>query len=98
LVRELGVSKQAAGQLVDALVSGGYVERATDSDDRRRLTVTLTARGRAAAAAQAAAREAIDAELIAQVGTEDVSRTRRTLASLIEIGRRADDRPDGHLT
>jgi DNA-binding MarR family transcriptional regulator len=96
LVRELAVSKQAAGQLVDTLVSGGYVERSVDGEDRRRLTVTLTARGRAAAAAQAAAREKIDADLIARVGVEDVARTRRTLAALIEIGRGAEESPDDH--
>jgi DNA-binding MarR family transcriptional regulator len=94
LVRELAVSKQAAGQLVDALVAGGYLERAVDGEDRRKLTVTLTARGRAAAAAQAAAREKIDAELIARVGARDVTRTRRTLAALIEIGRGASSPAD----
>src|ERR1700761_5078175 len=51
LVKELGVSKQAAGQLVDTLVLRGYLERMVDEEDRRRLTVTLTARGRMAAAA-----------------------------------------------
>src|SRR6185312_14862630 len=30
LVRELRVSKQAASQLVDALVAGGYLQRAAD--------------------------------------------------------------------
>src|SRR4051812_48597950 len=49
LVKELGVSKQSAGQLVDMLVLRGYIERTTDPTDRRKLTVTLTERGRAAA-------------------------------------------------
>src|ERR1700742_4629962 len=71
LVKELGGSKQGAGQLVDSLVLRGYLERTIDAEDRRKLTVTLTERGRAAAAAQAAAREKIDAELIARVGQED---------------------------
>ena len=48
IIRQLGVSKQAAGQLVDALVLRGYLERAVDDEDRRRLTVALTERGRAA--------------------------------------------------
>src|ERR1700742_3375202 len=52
LVKELGVSKQAAGQLVDALVLRGYLDRTVDKEDRRKLTVTLTERGRAAAMAQ----------------------------------------------
>ena len=37
LIDELGLSKQAAGQLVDTLVARGYLERAVDDDDRRRL-------------------------------------------------------------
>ena len=87
LVRELGVSKQAAGQLVDVLVLRGYLERTMDAQDRRKLTITLTERGRAAAAVQAAARDKIDAELLVRVGQEDVNRTRRTLAALIDMGR-----------
>src|ERR1700759_499629 len=85
LIEELSVSKQAAGQLVDTLVLRGYLERTVDSEDRRKLTITLTERGRAAAAIQAAAREKIDAELLARVGQEDIRSTRRTLAALIDL-------------
>ena len=49
IITGLGVSKQAAGQLVDTLVARGYLDRAPDPDDRRRLTITLTERGHAAA-------------------------------------------------
>ncbi len=86
LILELHLSKQAAGQLVDTLVTRGYLDRTPDKEDRRKLTVALTERGRAAAAVQGAARDKIDAELLARVGEEDVRRTRRTLAALIEIG------------
>src|ERR1700742_1488990 len=82
LIRELRISKQAAGQLVDTLVLRGYLSRSVDDTDRRRLTVALTERGRAAAEAQAAARDRIDAELLASVGADDIARTRRTLAVL----------------
>src|SRR5215471_1970104 len=68
LIRELRITKQAAGQLVDTLVTRGYLERSIDKEDRRKLTVTLTERGRAAAATQATARERVDAELLAAVG------------------------------
>jgi len=93
LIKELRVSKQAAGQLVDTLVLRGYLERTTDPADRRKLTVTLTERGRAAATIQAAAVEKIDAELIGRVGAEDVLRLRRTLAVLIDIGGRNEAEP-----
>lgn len=86
LVRELRVSKQAAGQLVDALVARGYLDRTIDPDDRRKLNVALTERGRVAASVQAAARERIDAELAARIGADDVARMRRGLAVLIDIG------------
>lgn len=86
LVRELRISKQAAGQLVDTLVARGYLARATDPQDRRRLTITLTERGRAAAAVQVAARERVDRELTERIGAEDVDRMRRGLAALIDLG------------
>ena len=85
LIREMRLSKQAAGQLVDTLVTRGYLERAIDKDDRRKLTITLTERGRAAAATQAAAREKVDADLLAAVGKDDIDRTRRTLAVLCDM-------------
>lgn len=85
LIREMRLSKQAAGQLVDTLVTRGYLERAIDKDDRRKLTITLTERGRAAAATQSAAREKVDADLLAAVGKDDIDRTRRTLAVLCDM-------------
>jgi DNA-binding MarR family transcriptional regulator len=87
LVKELKVSKQAAGQLVDTLVLRGYLMRETDETDRRRFTVGLTERGRHAAAVQRAAREKIDAALVKQVGADSVAQARKVLAALVEIGR-----------
>ncbi len=45
LAQALGVTKQAAGQLVDELTRKGYVERVSDERDRRRKLVVLTERG-----------------------------------------------------
>jgi DNA-binding MarR family transcriptional regulator len=86
LVRDLGVSKQAVGQLIDTLVLRGYLERSVDPDDRRKLTIRLTPRGQAAADAMRAARESIDAALLARVGEKAVAATRATLAALIAVG------------
>lgn len=94
LVKELGVSKQAAGQLVDTLVLRGYLERSTDAEDRRKLTVNLTARGRMAAQVQAKARERIDAELLARVGAQSISHCRKTLAALASMGQVEDGHDD----
>lgn len=83
LVKELGITKQGAGQLVDSLVTRGYLSRSVDENDRRQLIVALTDRGRAAAEVQRQAREKIDRALLACVGDADVLAARRTLAVLI---------------
>ena len=77
LILQLGVSKQAASQLIDTLVVRGYLERAVNSDDRRRLTIELTDRGRAAAAAVRAGVEAVDDELAELVSPASWQASRR---------------------
>jgi DNA-binding MarR family transcriptional regulator len=86
LGRQLGVSKQAAGQLVDSMVLRGYLRREVDEEDRRKVSLTLTERGWHAAAVQREAREKIDAELLARVGDEGVAALRQALGALVEIG------------
>lgn len=85
LIQDLKISKQAAGQLVDALVVRGYLERQVDPDDRRRLVISLTDRGMRAGAVQGKARDAVDAKLAARVSADDIAAARRTLSALIDI-------------
>jgi DNA-binding MarR family transcriptional regulator len=84
--RVLGVSKQAASQLVDTLVTRGYVERVPHPEDRRRMTVDLTERGRAAAREINAAVTGVDTALAAAVGDQDLARTRAVLGELVRLG------------
>ena len=83
LIRELRISRQGAGQLVDMLVARGYIDRTLDPDDRRKLNVGLTERGKAAAHAQGAARRKVDEELMRRVGDEDVAVLRRDRKSVV---------------
>ena len=85
LEADLGVSKQAASQLIDALVVRGYVERRPDDEDRRRTIITLTPRGEAAAEASHAAVDRVDALLTAMVGAADLATARRVLGHLADI-------------
>ena len=82
---ELGVSKQAASKLVDALVEQGYVERVPDPDDRRVITIGLTARGKAAAKLVRKAVDSVDAELSKSLGDKGVFAMRCGLAVLLKI-------------
>ena len=87
IIQRLGVSKQAAGQLVDALVVRGYLDRKVDAEDRRRLTVGLTERGRDAARVARAAIERVDARLAARVGAQSIGHARQVLLALEEVAR-----------
>lgn len=95
IIGDLGVTKQAASQLVDTLVARGYLDRSVDPVDRRRLTVALTDRGQAAANASRSAVDSVESQLIAHVGAEGVQQTRAALAALIHIGHPEEDgQPD----
>jgi DNA-binding MarR family transcriptional regulator len=90
LVRQLGVSKQAASQLIDTLVVRGYLERRPDPEDRRRITVEATERGRAAAEAIAAGVEAVDGELAQLISEDGVRALRDGLIALTGIRERME--------
>ena len=85
VIGELRMSKQAGGQLVDSLVTRGYLDRAVDPADRRRLTVSLTERGMAAADVVRSVVRRISDELDERVGPEYVAHARVTVAALVVI-------------
>jgi len=91
LIRELGVSKQAASQLIDTLVVRGYLDRQVNPDDRRRQTISLTERGRAAAVAVRTGVEAVDRELAGLVSATDLAGLRAGLGALAMIRDRMEN-------
>jgi len=88
MIRGLGVSKQAASQLIDTLVLRGYLTRDMNPNDRRRMTIELTERGRGAAAAVRSGVEAIDAELAQMLTPAELAGLRSGLAALGHIKER----------
>jgi DNA-binding MarR family transcriptional regulator len=78
----LGVTKQAAAQLVDRLVRGGYVERHAHPTDRRARLLALTDRGIACMwAARRAAEQAI-AQWRTELAPGESARLEATLRTL----------------
>ncbi len=96
LVRQLGVSKQAASQLVDTLVVRGYLERHPDAEDRRRLTIVLTERGRAAAAVVRAGVLEVDTALASAITPAELAGLRAGLVALCDIRDAYEERSEGH--
>ncbi|MEO3824749.1 MarR family transcriptional regulator [Actinomadura sp. B10D3] len=70
LGRRLGVSKQAAGKMVESLERSGYVERASDPRDARRKIVRLTGRGVDALARSARIFDRIRADWARRLGAD----------------------------
>jgi DNA-binding MarR family transcriptional regulator len=88
LARELGISKQAVSQLIDTMVMRGYLARTPDTDDRRRMLLTLTPRGEAAATVSWQAATDADTELAGRLSADGVAALR---AGLITLCRMADE-------
>jgi DNA-binding MarR family transcriptional regulator len=97
VVRFLGISKQAVSQTVEMLVARGYLDRAQDPVDRRRVKLSLTQRGHTAGRAGRAGIVQVDHELTSRVGAQRVAHARETLVALLEIKRTNErrGRPEG---
>ena len=93
MIRGLGVTRQAASQLIDTLVVRGYLSREVNPADRRRLNIELTERGRAAAEAIGAAIGQVDEELAAVITPAELAGLRAGLIALAKIRERT--RRDG---
>ncbi len=86
LAAHLGVTRQAAAQLVDELVTRGYVERRPHPEDGRAQLVLLTERGWACTrAADAAAAETVGT-WAGVLGRERLRALRDDLAKLAPAG------------
>ncbi len=88
VVASLGLSKQAASQLIDTLVLRAYLERRIDPDDRRRMGVRLTDRGRTAARAIQAAFDGIESALAQLISADQHRGLRAGLAAFREMRNR----------
>jgi DNA-binding MarR family transcriptional regulator len=85
LPSELGVTKQAVSQVIDILVTRGYLTRSPDPDDRRRVVLELTDRGHEVVHAALLGVEAVDRQLQERVTPEQIDAMRSALIALTEI-------------
>lgn len=83
LADRLGVTKQAAGQLVDELVEMHLLERAADPTDARAKLVRFSARGRAALFEGLAVLGDIERELEALVGEKKLRVLHDALTAIV---------------
>lgn len=83
LAARLGVTKQAAGQIVDYLEDRGYVARRPHPAGGRRKLVALTAKGTEHMRRAGAILDRLESELAADLGEPEFAALRTGLADLI---------------
>jgi len=95
LVTRMGISKQAISQLMETLVTLGYVARQAAANDRRRTLLHLTARGRDAANLIDATVAEMEETMARAIGRERLQELHRALADLDEasVGSGPDTTP-----
>lgn len=84
LAARVGVSKQAAGQLVEELEEMGVLERAPDPADGRAKLVRFSARGRRGLLEGVAVLRRLEAELSARLADGDLERLHGILLRLLD--------------
>jgi DNA-binding MarR family transcriptional regulator len=82
LVTRMGISKQAISQLIETLVTLGYVARRPAADDRRRTLLHLTTRGRDAAQIIDATVAEMEEAMANAIGRERLQELHRALLEL----------------
>lgn len=85
MVSGLGVTRQAASQLIDLLVLRGYLTREVNAEDRRRITVALTPRGEAAGQVVIEAIASVDRELETRITPNEFAGLRAGLQALADL-------------
>jgi DNA-binding MarR family transcriptional regulator len=84
LASELGMTKQAMGEMVDDLESHGYLERSADPGDRRARIIRFTPKGEQALAMSFEIIPAIEREYAALVGAARYAEAKSALAQLVD--------------
>jgi DNA-binding MarR family transcriptional regulator len=84
LARELGMTKQAASEIVDRLLAAELVEKEPMPGDGRAKRLILTRKGRAALARWRAAGSRVNDALLDRLGQKKHERLQRYLALLAE--------------
>jgi DNA-binding MarR family transcriptional regulator len=86
IAAQAGMTTQSMGELVDDLVSKGYLRRQEDPADRRAKRIYLTDKGRQAAAAGEAAIRQAEEQIQAALGPRQYQQLRRNLAAIAHLG------------
>jgi DNA-binding MarR family transcriptional regulator len=85
LAERSGMTKQSVGEIVDDLVSRGYVKRVPDPEDRRAKLICLTERGEQAQATALALFAKVEKRWAERYGAERIAAVRELLEEVAAV-------------
>jgi DNA-binding MarR family transcriptional regulator len=85
IASQAGMAPQSMGEIVDDLVSRGYLARREDPSDRRAKRIYLTPKGRQAAQSSRIALAEVEQRITASLGVSKYQELRASLAVIIEL-------------
>src|SRR5262249_45438041 len=85
IAAQAGMAPQSMGELVDDLVSKGYLRRQEDPADRRAKRIYLTGKGRTTADAGTDANRKAEQQIQAALGPRQYQQLRRNLAVIAQL-------------
>lgn len=84
LSKNMGLSASRVSRVVDKLVVNGFLDRNTDSSDRRVITLCLTSKGKEIKAMIDRERLKCEEQLLNVIPTEEVEKLREIIGKIIE--------------
>src|SRR5262249_12538220 len=84
LAKKVGVTRQAASQLLDEIEERGCIERRPDPEDGRAVRVHFTPKGRRMLASGMEVMTALEEEYAAVIGKAELRQVKQHLARLLQ--------------
>lgn len=84
LSKHMGLSASRVSRVVDKLVVNGFLDRNTDSSDRRAITLCLTLKGQEIKSRIAQEQLKCEEQLLRVIPTEEVEKLREIIGKIIE--------------
>jgi len=84
LAKNMGLSLSRISRVVDKLVVNGFLDRNTDSTDRRAITLCLTPKGKVVRKKIDEVRNECEARILGTIPSEEIERFRETISKIVK--------------
>lgn len=84
LAKNMGLSLSRISRVVDKLVVNGYLDRNTDTTDRRAITLCLTAKGKVVRNKIDEVRNECESRLLGTISSSEIEQFRKVISKIVK--------------